>query len=213
MKTLQIIFLITGVALFLALAGCGGSNGEPEPPELPPVDTVVVEPPTEPANTVYIPEWSYFWLGYETSLKANMECINLIFMESNNAESREMRKGNIVGTWKLLIQYDYPPYPEERYTTDYSCRSVLYVFDADSTVTVSSDTTMIPSEVFKYAFSGNAFGCFPTYEIPELSIGEEEFACQVADQMMNASCVNYVDGDRTKPLGVSKERIFFKIKD
>ncbi|MDR2495684.1 MAG: hypothetical protein LBD21_00930 [Tannerellaceae bacterium] len=61
MKRIRIVLLTTGVVLFLALslAGCGGSNGEPEPVP-PPVDTVVVE---EPPDTVYVPQWAWLWNG------------------------------------------------------------------------------------------------------------------------------------------------------
>jgi hypothetical protein len=227
MKRLYIILLTTGVALFLALAGCGGSNGEPEPVP-PPADTVVVEepvvePPSEPSveepvdhpDTTYahVPEWSEFWWANYTSLNANMGCLNLAFRKSDNAEDPETMSGNIVGTWKLLIQFDYHPESGEPCPTDYSCRSVLYVFDADTTLTLISDTTAIPSGKFKYAFSGNIF-CVGIDLIPELSIGEEGIFCLVADQMMKTTAVNYIYVDGIKYIGSYGERRYFlKIKN
>jgi hypothetical protein len=217
-------FIIASIGLCLLLAGCGKDIEtrppwempdsmlvKPEPPQI--GDTIITEPPTVVPDTVSVPEWSEFWWADYTSLNANMECLNLAFRQSENGEDSEMYFGNIVGTWKLLIQFDPRPYPEASYPTDYSCRSVLYVFDADTTLTVISDTTAIPYGKFKYAFIGNSL-CVGIDLIPELRIGEEGVFCLVADQMMRTDAVSYMYVDGIKYIeSYGERRYFLKIKN
>ena len=93
MKALQIILLITGVALFLALAGCGGS-GNDDGPE-PPVDTVAVEPPPGQPLPPYLPDnWAKLypmdslspllppWRGKWVCIKA-INMIGMMFYEND----------------------------------------------------------------------------------------------------------------------------------
>jgi predicted small lipoprotein YifL len=203
MKTVQILFLTTAVALFLSLAGCGGSNGEPELPPAP-VDTGVVK---EPPDTVYVPSWSN--IGFlRGEIVGPYECANVIFKRrSNDYPYDEEAMTNIIGTWKLLLYNNGSwSYSIER---DVSCRSVIYRFDADSTVTVISDTTAIPAGTFKYSYK--YIDNWPDNYPDTLRIGEEEFDCWVVDSMLTFTPVWRISGD----VGIHDAGggLFIKIKE
>ena len=199
MKVLRIILLITGVALFLALAGCGGS-GNDDGPE-PPVDTVAVEPP----DTVDVPLRRYLLFDPVNFALQKLECINVKFTyEGEDTFYTDYgMHAKIVGRWQMLIYRNGSVMYGPSYT-DFSCRSVIYTFNADSTVTVVSDTTAIQSGTFKYTYP------YPPFGSP-MRIGEEEYDhCHVAEPILTLTPASYSFDDfiAHKP-GVG---LFFKIE-
>ncbi|MDR2495686.1 MAG: hypothetical protein LBD21_00940 [Tannerellaceae bacterium] len=197
MKQLQMILLTTGVVLFLALAGCGGSNGDGPEVVPPPADTVVTEPP----DTIIMPS-IYRYEGLIPRLNS-LGCMNNTVVK--NATDRTGDDG-IVGKWKLLLTHD-PCTTYLKASTDYSCRTVLYEFDADSTLTVISDTTAIPSGKFKYTFGEVSH---EDYMQLEVSIDGRRFSCESLSADMLAYYGSYFHED-----GVTRIcalRVFRKIK-
>ena len=182
---------ITGLSLCIYLIiGCGtGRDGEelPLPPTPPtPVDTVITEPPVEVADSVEVPWWSRLWSGKSVELLENLQCCDLKFRKSDTVyhiggkiEMNFLEKANIVGTWKLLKDTDIPYYDSS--LRDFSCRSVLYIFD-DSTLTVVSDTAIIESGIFKYTYRLEA--AFMSEPVSNLIIGKETFHGEVAEPIL-----------------------------
>ena len=172
------IFLITGIGLCIYLAGCGmGGNGEELPP--PPVDTIITEPPMEVLDSVDVPSWVqmlYKGMSLSDELE-NLECLLNVRVRMRDKDSlfNEQSRANIVGTWKLVQYFNGAGFLYG--FTDCSCRSVLYIFDADSTVTVISDTTAIMSGTFKYSYAYSGV-------YSPMRIGEEEYDCQIADPIL-----------------------------
>jgi hypothetical protein len=129
-------------------------------------------------------------------------------------EESDWRKDDIVGTWQLLLDFSTGD------TIDYSCKSVIYSFKEDSTVTLSSDVPEIPSGQFEYDYYGDPYCplCKPSASVrANLTIGEEESFCQVVRSWMVTFSVEWgmyqVSDDTWTPGRVrgDTKRIYYKI--
>ena len=190
MKAIQ-IFLITSLMLLSALAGgCDKDDGRRPPWEIPDSMLVTPEPDPDPMDTVYVSRFSGLWHRELYALNNNLECLKAKFVWRDDSLYDEKAKGNIVGTWKLLLYDNGSSRPIELLEgyTDCSCRSVIYTFNADSTVTIASDTSVIQSGTFKYSYTFSP-------RLSPLLIGDEEYECQTADPFLSFCRVHYAVSD------------------
>jgi hypothetical protein len=128
--------------------------------------------------------------------------------EEEWSDEKYRLKSDITGRWKLLLDFSTGD------TIDYSCKSVIYTFDADGTVMIESNAKEIPGGQFVYDFSMDPFYPYgPAIDIfsaiPNLLIGENKFFCQVIQPWFTIFAVNYVDSERG--CRGKTERIFCKI--
>jgi hypothetical protein len=155
-----------------------------------------------------MPQWSY--ARQYLPLLRNLSCQRASIVVDDDSEwtlDKLRLKGIITGRWKLLLDFSAGN------TIDYSCKSVIYTFDADSTVMIESNVKEIPGGQFEYDYRSDPFChvCLPGPDgvRPNLIIGENKSFCQVAEPWLIVFAVDYVGSDRG--YRGKTERIFCKI--
>ncbi|MDR1197758.1 MAG: hypothetical protein LBK94_01925 [Prevotellaceae bacterium] len=155
-----------------------------------------------------MPEWSNA-IGYISALQS-LKCMDaqiLVYDKDWHEWTSETfsLKGDIIGTWMLLMDCS------KNDTIDYSCESIIYIFNANGIVTIKSNVKEIQSGQFEYAYYTDPFCplCDVVNPLPNLVIGTNKSFCQVADTWLTTFAVNYVGEN-----GINRgemERIFCKI--
>lgn len=168
------IFILSLILLAIFTGGCSKTPINPEEP-------LVVEPPVTPVDSSWhtweIPSRSHV-IRYISNI-LNMKCPDTLIKirEEDFYEMDEYTMDSIYGTWQLLFDFN------EEDTIDYSCNSVLYSFDHDSTVIISSDVKEISGGIFIYDYYSDPYCrfCLPTIDVrANFVIGENKSFCQLA---------------------------------
>ena len=211
MKTIRYVLFIS--ALLWGLSCRSKQEDEPKEPEIP----VVVTPPEEPEEEKKIE------LPTQSSAYKYLSRLNRLRCPSGKISTYDdefaWEKDDIVGTWKLLLDFNY--FTGD--TVDYSCKSVIYSFKADGTVTVSSNVKEIQDGQFGYDYYSDPFCpvCIPPFSPrPNLVIGSDNAYCEVVCSWLTEYFYQYAVHDPKNDTDMNEDtlrlrsdvkRIYYKI--